>query len=939
MAGNVLNNFSPSHTHPTISLSHVNVESLRAHWADFCHIVCRRRDAIVAVSETHLLRGHNDLSFSIPGYSFFRNDRSHGAGGGVALYVRDGFRVTVVSSSRSSSLDRGEYLFLEVTADSGPLLVGVAYCPPKMRAPHSTLERFGESAAHYRRAVILGDFNVPVNRVDHRSRAFIRGATDAGLSLLSSRPTHHTRSSNNSLDLIFTAGDARVVAYGQEAAPGLSRHDLVFCSISGSFSSTPQRPLFTRDFKTIDLPALLADPALESLDSLRTEADLDACAARVGDLILEVFDRHAPVRKIKGRRPPAPWLSPDIRRRMAHRDKLYRLYTRDKSPANWEAFRVERNRVKQIIRNGKNQYFTGRCGNKTSDLWKVIRSEGGTGPGPLNDVSLPLVDLLDNFSSRGNSAAGGVMPTPPSNQYPPFAFAPVTEDDVEVAVGKLVSRTPGPDGIVPQMVRLLLPVLKRPLTRIANASLSSGCYPSVWKRAHIIPLPKVQAPSSPDHFRPISVGNCLGKVLDLLALQQLSSHVFQHGLLCGSQSAFRPHHSTHLALVGVLDPIREAMDRRHLTVLVSLDISRAYDTVDHAKLLRVVESLNFEPSAVDWVASFLSGRTATIRVPAGPSPGWRLFPSGVPQGSCMSPLLFNLFLDGVARLHVNSRIMLYADDVLLLHDSPAPSLDVCVQRVNEDLECLNVWFVGMGLSVNPCKSKAMVVGNGRLRRRYFSPDTSPLVLGTSRIPYVPHLKYLGIIIEEELKWSRQVSQTISRVHWGLRRLRGMQYRPDKRTKMTLVKTLLFPILDYCMVACSDLTGEDVRRLQVAQNACMRYALRPAWDDHVTPLYVKERVLKFKERKALLLLLSGLKVWREKVPQYVYVNLGLLGHQHQVNTRHADVTFTFPHHRSSRMASSFLVSFARGFNSLPARIKADPTRPRLLRYFLGLYSPG
>ncbi|XP_046405415.1 uncharacterized protein LOC124170621 [Ischnura elegans] len=121
----------------------------------------------------------------------------------------------------------------------------------------------------------------------------------------------------------------------------------------------------------------------------------------------------------------------------------------------------------------------------------------------------------------------------------------------------------------------------------------------------------------------IAVGNCLGKILDKLVLDQISDHVITQEMLCHSQSAFRPLYSTQTAIIGVLEPIREAMDRRRLSVLVTIDIAKAYDSVDHAALLEILKGLNFDRSAVNWFGDYLRGRLATIHVRDGPPPAWR----------------------------------------------------------------------------------------------------------------------------------------------------------------------------------------------------------------------------------------------------------------------------------------------------------------------------
>lgn len=250
---------------------------------------------------------------------------------------------------------------------------------------------------------------------------------------------------------------------------------------------------------------------------------------------------------------------------------------------------------------------------------------------------------------------------------------------------------------------------------------------------------------------------------------------------------------------------------------------------------------------------------------------------------------------------------------------------------------MSEWLKGMGLSINVEKSNAMVIGNTRLRSHFFGPQTPKITCNGTTIPYVNNLKYLGIYITPDLSWDKEVSATISKVHWGIRRLKGMQFKPGSKTKLILFKTLLQPTLDYCLVPCSDMSGEDIHRLQVAQNACVRYALRPGRMEHMTPYYYQHGILKIKERKILLMITLGNKIRINKVPRYIYINFSLLGKYHDINTRNAGKLFIIPPHCTSRMAGSFIVTFASQFNSLPSDIRDNPTKTKLQKYLLNRYS--
>ncbi|KAG8212664.1 hypothetical protein J437_LFUL019450, partial [Ladona fulva] len=486
---------------------------------------------------------------------------------------------------------------------------------------------------------------------------------------------------------------------------------------------------------------------------------------------------------------------------MAERDQLYRQFVRQKTPETWELFRVARNRTKQRIRNARTRYFHGLIQGDASEMWRMVRTQGGSRSRTTGRLAVPAELLLEHFSGTPIDVAPIVRHPPQTGELPVFSFTRITGDDVEAAVKVSKSRTPGPDGIAPQALRLLLPALKRPLATVFNACKERGVYPSEWKRSLIIPLPKVTTPTICRDYRPISVSSCLGKLLDRIVLAQLSAHLDKYQVISAAQSAFRKHHSPQLSIVGVLDPIREAIDERKLSLTVALDLSRAYDTVRHDLLLDTLRNVGFSLESLEWFRSFLEDRWATIRVEEGPRPEWRRFPMGVPQGSSLSPILFNIFVDGVSRLETTCRVMVYADDILLIVDAEGPTLPEAIAQMNDDVASVCEWLEKAGLTVNPEKCAAAIIGNRRLRRNFIGERTPPIVVCGTPLRYRESFRYLGVNISEDLSWRRQVSQVVSRVHWGLRRLRGMHFRPSAKTRLALVRSLLFPIIDYGLVAC------------------------------------------------------------------------------------------------------------------------------------------
>jgi hypothetical protein len=478
---------------------------------------------------------------------------------------------------------------------------------------------------------------------------------------------------------------------------------------------------------------------------------------------------------------------------------------------------------------------------------------------------------------------------------------------------------------------MVFPALKAPLVALMNEFLQRGRYPAAWKRAVIVPIPKTASPSACEHYRPISIANAVGKIFDSVVRSQVSDHVFRHRLLSDRQSAFRPRYSALKAVVGVLDDLREAMDHHLVSILVTLDLARAYDSVRHDLLVAQLPRLGFGPTEVRWVESFLTNREVALRGPDGAQTGWRPLISGVPQGSCLSPVLFNIYVDDLTRLPLQSEVLLYADDVLLRLSVAGAALEDGVSAVNADLATIEEWLRSRGMRLNPAKCTATVVGTKRMLARYPVPAVRRVVVAGVPLPYSPTFRYLGVYIHQHLSWEEQFSRAIRRVHWGLRQLRGMVYFPPARLRLRLVQALLFPILDYCLLPGTDCSAGELARLQVAQNACLRYAVRPGPREHMTPWYARLGLLKMKERRTFFVISTGLDVLRCREPAYLSARLCTMGEAHGRDTRRRGTSVLIPGHRSARMSGSFAASFARLFNALPEGMTENLSRRKLRQH--------
>ena len=180
------------------------------------------------------------------------------------------------------------------------------------------------------------------------------------------------------------------------------------------------------------------------------------------------------------------------------------------------------------------------------------------------------------------------------------------------------------------------------ITHIVNLSIKNQKFPNSWKQSKVIPLHKKEEVTNPKNYRPVSLLPILSKVLERVIFEQMINYLENNKLLHHSHHGFRASHSTLTALVKMYDQWTEALEKDEATAVVMLDLSAAFDVVDHSILIQKLEILGFEECTLSWVSSYLSGRSQQVYIEGSLSDPLPL-EAGVPQGSILGPLLYILF--------------------------------------------------------------------------------------------------------------------------------------------------------------------------------------------------------------------------------------------------------------------------------------------------------
>lgn len=915
-----------------LKIVHVNAQSLCCHIDEFRDLFGSQLCDIILVSESWLKPPISDRAVELQNYVLLRNDRIHKNGGGVAAYVRSGLKSNILFKSDTSRPNRPEFMFFDLSVHTVKLLVGVCYRPPHIGFLSEFEDALMQNLANYTHVVIMGDFNTDLLGRDTFDKAQLTTMFyTCNMSLLPLQATHRTATSETLLDLMVVSDDKAVLHHGQISVPGLSAHDLVYCVYVLKCPKLTPKIISYRDYKSINFTQLFVDANTLPWYDIYSTNNVNVMLDIFNENMLYLYNKHAPFKRKRVTKNPAPWITTHIRQLMKDRDRKYGLAKRTRDPAVFAEYRRLRNRCKQELRNSKCGFVRGLLNsNKSSaSTWRTLKNLG-VGREKNKPTVVHNLDLLNTFFTgvpdgieRAQDYANSVEVNDRENG---FSFAEVSEIDIINCLMHIKSNAVGADSIPIKFIKDTLPLTLPFITCIFNTSLRSCIFPDAWKYSIVFPLNKVPFPTSPSDYRPISILPALSKCLERLVHQQMYNFIYQEQLLSDFQSGFRKGHSTATALLRVTDDVRLAMDCRKATLMVLIDFSKAFDCIYHPILYVKLRNLGFSSESVAWVRSYLSDRRQCVRSD-GVTSDWRSICRGVPQGSVLGPLLFSLYINDVTEVLNNTKHHMYADDLQVYGHFHVKELASIVDKVNIDLAAVSEWAVRHGLKINETKSKAIIIGYTRLVSRVDFSHGPFVVINGRQLNYSRSVRNLGLLLTSTLDWTDHVNETCNRVFAGIHSLKRIRSLVPLSVRVMLVKTLLFPYFNYCDVVIHDMTVGLAERLQRAQNYCIRFIFELNRDDHVTPYFERLSVSKLNDLRIFHILMLLFNILKYKRPSYLAAQFTFAVEHSGRGTRHGSSLLVVPRHRTVMYNKSFHVVACRLWNLLPSSVKSVEERAR------------
>jgi hypothetical protein len=924
-----------------LKVAHINAQSLNdsSHFIEFNNVFSDSSFDIVAVSETFYNKSSN---VDIPRYNVFYVNRKGRNGGGVAVYVSDRLTAKVLTTS-DGELCKPEYILLEVHCETTKILVAAVYRPPKVGFMDTVVNDIYKFLPNYKYAVLMGDLNARFGSGSFETSNVEECLSMCNFTSIPYEPTYHTLLCDSTLDVIASNLNDLVVEYGQTVAPGFSNHDLIYAVFDLKVCPPARNVVSYRDFKKTDLDALKNDAEAISWQPVYDSHNVDDKVKVFNSILMELMDKHAPIRTISIKNSSAPWFTAEVKHMICIRDKARRKHLRTKDINDYETFRLLRNKTKQAIKSAKAKYFHDifRCNKSPKEMWSHINNlsknknkkcgaPSGISPNDLNQHYLKVSTV-----SSENDLHQAIIhyESYPSKDSDPFYFKYVTPSDIWKAFNSIKSKAQGVDQLSVTFLKMCLVHITCVLEHIFNFCLQSSVFPSVWKMANILPIPKVPNPMNCKDFRPVSILCLLSKVLEKLVHSQISEYLNTHNLLNPLQSGFRPGHSTKTALLKVTDDIRLAIDKRKLVLAVLLDFSKAFDKVHHGLLLVKLKKIGFSQSVVNWFYAYLSERYQRVMSGDEYVSEWDVSETGVPQGSVLGPLLFLLYINDISDVLSYCSYHLYADDLQIYLNFDFNTVEKAVFLVNLDLVNLLQYVAYHNLSLNVEKTQPIIYGSSKYLNRLREGHIPDIVIDGVGVPYKNEVNNLGITFDSSLSWTPQCIKMINNIFKTLSIVRrNFCYLPYNIRKK-IVECMLFPIFDYSSVLLTDLSQTNQIKLQRAQNACVRFIVNIPKYAHITPAYTELHFLRLEQRRDLAISALMWNIFKSQSPMYLQSMFSNMSSSSVRTNRQSGETLIIPHHRTTRYGQSFCVTACRLWNKYKIYSFLVFCQPSTMRRFI------
>jgi hypothetical protein len=850
-----------------INVLYWNASGIQKKLDELFHFMLTNHIHIACINET-FLKPHSKISIH-PEFRMYRLDRLNQDKGGVAIIIRKNISHKILSQKKMSQL---EVISVEITLqNNSKIIISSAYMPGGAQSKaNEMVNDIKKLVRESKSFLICGDFNAR-HRHWNCSRANQNGTAlykeYCRNNFLIKIPKTHTRFPAQSsqlpstIDLTITNGmheTSELICH-----PMNSDHNAVTFSVLSDSCTDRVSERMTLDYKNADwdryrglihyhLPNDMTNRELIS------ESEIDSQINEFTKLITHARDKSIPLSSHNKYR---LILSEEIIQKIKYKNNLRKQWQRNRIPAIKTVVNKLEKEIACEIKQLKNENYGFMLADikpSNQSVWTVARKLKSSNKiiPPLKDngnvllTSQQKCDAISNVFSNNHenplshdnplftSIVGSKVLSFLSNSTENDDIEPTDEEEVTGIIKGLKNpKAPGIDRVNNRLIKKLPSRAIKMIVNITNACIRQSYFPSQWKLAKVVPIPKpCKDLSSPSSYRPISLLCSLSKIIERVILSRINAHLDDNNIIPPEQYGFRQKFSTTRQLVRIIEESKNSINNKNSTGLVMLDVEKAFDRVWHDGLVYKMIELQFPSYIIRLVNSFLRERSFFVEI-AGNQSKINAIPFGVPQGAVLSPTLYNIFTYDIPKCE-NTSLALFADDTAFFTSSPR------VKEIEDSLKehavIIENYMRRWKITINKDKTKAIYMTK-RIKKEI---PKKHLKIFNTKVKWETEAKYLGFMLDKRLTFKSHIDYVISRTNNAIRILYPLLARKSKlnvQIKLLVYKLAIRPIFTYACPAFLGIAQTHIKKLQIVQNKTLRMILNKRWFERTTTVHEEAKL--------------------------------------------------------------------------------------------------
>ena len=846
------------HNHPLIGF--LNINSLRHKIVDLRIIVEKFLPDILVIEETKLNSEFKMKTFLMNNYQTpMRRDRNE-FGGGLMQYVRKGVVCSRVFLFEVASL---ELICSELTVNKKKWIIYSIYRPPEPRDLDSFFSALSISLNSaldkYDNVILMGDININTfDKEDGANQKLVNFCDVFGLSDLVTAKTCFTKTSSSSIDVILTN---RVRSFQKTSVfeTGLSDyHGLVVTVLKSHIPRLKPKVIKYRNYKNFDPVKFIADVRRTNFDALEDPED---CYNNLTNNFRNLVDKHAPLKTKFARGNSAPFVTRELKKAIYTRTRLKNKFNKFPTNLNERNYKKQRNKCVSLRKKAIKQHFKKATAGgliSNSDFWNLVKPFLSNKGGLVgDDISLvhnnqivtddsELTEIFNNHYINIVEKTSGQKPCNISDtvkydddrllvrlilekykDHPSvltiregsdtsnsFSFHEVQHHEVWALLRSLDGKkSTGEDQIPPKLVHLAADELTAPLTFAINSCLQNQRFPDKGKRAAVCPLDKGEENRTAEkNFRPVSVLNTFSKIYEKVMKQQLI--VYLDTTLSVFIGAYRKAYGTQHVLIRLLEDWKTKLDNNYIVGALLMDLSKAFDCIPHDLLIAKLNAYGADENALVLIYSYLKRRKQSVRINNTYS-SFQTILSGVPQGSVLGPILFNVYLNDLFLFIKQATLYNYADDnTLACFSKTLPDL---VRTLEAEAGVALDWLKENYMIANPSKFHALLI-----KKDQTTTSGERISIQGKTIKSEDSVKLLGIQLDYKLNFDPHISALCKKAATQLNVLKRLRAYVGFDARKVLVQSFVYSNFNYCPLVWHFCSAKSMHKIEKVQERALRF---------------------------------------------------------------------------------------------------------------------